>query len=145
VLHVPYKGGAPAITDLLGERITFMPINPVEVIAHIRAGKLRALAVASDKRFALLPDVPTVAEAGLAGYDASVWWGLVAPAATPAAIVTQLNAATNRALADPATAGTLAELGVVITPGTPEQFGAFIKAQAELWSGVIKASGIQPD
>ena len=68
VLHVPYKGGAPAITDLLGERISFMPINPVEVIAHIRAGKLRALAVASDKRFPLLPDVPTVAEAGLAGF-----------------------------------------------------------------------------
>ena len=97
VLHVPYKGGAPAITDLLGERITFMPINPVEVIAHIRGGKLRALAVASDKRFALLPDVPTVAEAGLPGYEASVWWGLVAPAKTPAEVVRQLNAETNKA------------------------------------------------
>src|SRR5438094_1308269 len=79
VLHVPYKGGAPAITDLLGERITFMPINPVEVIAHIRAGKLRALAVASGKRVPLLPGVPTVAEAGLPGYEPSVCWGLVAP------------------------------------------------------------------
>ena len=84
VLHVPYKGGAPAITDLLGERISFMPINPVEVIAHIRGGQLRALAVASDKRLPLLPDVPTAAEAGLPGYEASVWWGLVAPAKTPA-------------------------------------------------------------
>src|SRR6266550_5608303 len=70
VLHIPYKGGAPAITDLLGERISFMPINPVEVMAHIRAGRLRALAVASDKRFPLMPDVPTVAEAGLPGYEA---------------------------------------------------------------------------
>ena len=145
VLHIPYKGGAPAITDLLGERISFMPINPVEVIAHIRAGKLRALAVASDKRFALLPDVPTVAEAGLAGYEASVWWGLVAPAKTPPDIVRRLNAETNKALANPALANKLADLGVVLTPGTSEQFAAFINSQSELWSGVIKAAGIQPD
>ena len=145
VLHVPYKGGAPAITDLLGERISFMPINPVEVIAHIRAGRLRALAVASDKRFPLLPDVPTAAEAGLPGYEASVWWGLVAPAKTPPEVVRQLNAETNKSLADAAMANKLAELGVVVTPGTPDQFAAFIKAQTELWSGVIKAAGIQPD
>ncbi len=145
VLHVPYKGGAPAITDLLGERISFMPINPVEVIAHIRAGRLRALAVASDKRIPLLPDVPTVAEAGLPGYEAAVWWGLAAPARTPPEIVRQLNAETNRALADPATAKKLSELGVVITPGTPEQFGDFIKSQTELWSAVVKAAGIRPD
>jgi len=145
VLHVPYKGGAPAITDLLGERITFMPINPVEVIAHIRAGRLRALAVASDKPFALLPSVPTVAETGFPGYEASVWWGLVAPAKTPPGIVRQLNAETNRALASPAIANKLAELGVVVTPGTPDQFTAFIKSQTQLWSGVIKSAGIQPD
>jgi len=145
VLHVPYKGGAPAITDLLGERISFMPINPVEVLAHIRSGRLRALAVASDKRFALLPEVPTAGEAGLPGYEASVWWGLVAPAKTPPEIVRQLNAETNKALADPAIAGKLSELGVVITPGTPEQFAAFINSQTELWAGVIKSAGIRPD
>jgi tripartite-type tricarboxylate transporter receptor subunit TctC len=145
VLHVPYKGGAPAITDLLGERISFMPINPVEVIAHIRGGKLRALAVASDKRLALLPDVPTVAEAGLAGYEASVWWGLVAPAMTPPEIVRQLNTETNKALANPAIANKLADLGVVVTPGTPEQFAAFIGSQTELWSQIIKSAGIKPD
>jgi len=145
VLHVPYKGGAPAITDLLGERISFMPINPVEVLAHIRSGRLRALAVASDKRFPLLPDVPTAAEAGLPGYEASVWWGLVAPAKTPPEIVRKLNAETNAALADPAIAGKLSELGVVITPGTPEQFAAFISSQTELWAGVIKSAGIRPD
>jgi len=145
VLHVPYKGGAPAITDLLGERITFMPINPVEVIAHIRAGRLRALAVASDKRFPLLPDVPTAMEAGLPGYEASVWWGLVAPARTPAEVVRLLNAETNKALTNPAIANKLSELGVVITPGTYDQFAAFIKTQTELWSGVIKSAGIQPD
>jgi tripartite-type tricarboxylate transporter receptor subunit TctC len=144
-LHIPYKGGAPAITDLLGERISFMPINPVEVIAHIRGGRLRALAVASDKRLSLLPDVPTVAEAGLPGYEASVWWGLVAPAKTPPEIVRQLNAETNKALTNPAIASNLTDLGVVVTPGTPEQFAAFINSQTELWSGVIKAARIQPD
>jgi tripartite-type tricarboxylate transporter receptor subunit TctC len=145
ILHVPYKGGAPAIADLLGERISFMPINPVEVMAHIRAGRLRALAVASDRRFPLLPDVPTVAEAGLPGYEASVWWGLVAPANTPPEIVRQLNAETNKALSNPAIANKLAELGVVVTPGTSDQFTAFIKSQTELWSGVIKSAGIKPD
>jgi tripartite-type tricarboxylate transporter receptor subunit TctC len=145
VLHVPYKGGAPAIADLLGERITFMPINPVEVLGHIRAGRLRALAVASSQRFPLLPDVPTAAEAGLAGYEASVWWGLVAAAKTPAAIVRQLNAETNRALANPAIANRLVELGVMVTPGTPDQFATFIKSQTELWSRVVKSAGIKPD
>ena len=145
ILHVPYKGGAPAITDLLGERISFMPINPVEVMAHIRAGRLRALAVASDKRFPLLPDVPTVTEAGLPGYEASVWWGLVAPAKTPPEIVRQLNAETSKTLANSAFANKLGELGVVVTPGTSDQFAAFIKSQTELWSGVVKSAGIKPD
>ena len=145
VTHVPYKGGAPAITDLVGERISFMPINAVEVLNHIRSGRLRALAVASDKRFPLLPDVPTVAEAGLPGYEATVWWGLAAPAKTPRDIVQKLNAETNKALADPAIARKLSELGIVVTPGTPEQFGAYINAQTDLWSGVIKSGGIQPE
>jgi tripartite-type tricarboxylate transporter receptor subunit TctC len=145
VTHVPYKGGAPAITDLVGDRISFMPINAVEVLNHIRSGRLRALAVASDKRFPLLPDVPTVAEAGLPGYEATVWWGLAAPAKTPRDIVQKLNAETNKALADPAIAKKLGELGVVVTPGTPEQFGAYINAQTDLWSGVIKSGRIQPE
>src|SRR6266550_163742 len=143
ILHIPYKGGAPAITDLLGERISFMPINPVEVMAHIRAGRLRALAVASDKRFPLLPDVPTVAEAGLPGYEATVWWGLAAPAKTPRDIVQKLNAETNKALANPAIAKKLGELGIVVTPGTTDQFAAFIKSQTELWSDVVKTAGIK--
>ena len=145
VLHIPYKGGAPAITDLLGERISFMPINPVEVIAHIRAGRLRALAVASDRRLPLLPDVPTVAEAGLASYEASVWWGMVAPAKISPDIVRQLNTETNKALANSSIANKLAGLGVIVTPGTPDDFAAFIKSQTELWLGVVKSAGIKPD
>jgi tripartite-type tricarboxylate transporter receptor subunit TctC len=145
VLHVPYKGGAPALNDLLGERISFMPLNPVEVISHVRSHKLRALAVASPKRLALLPDVPTVAESGLAGFDASVWWGLVAPAATPPSIVQQLNSALQKVLAEPELQVRLAEFGVVATPGTAAQFADFIRAENGRWSRVIKAANIQPD
>ncbi len=145
VLHVPYKGGAPAITDLLGERISYMPINPIEVLANVKAGKLRALAVASDRRLPYLPDVPTATEAGLPGFDATVWWGVVAPAKTPSAIVARLHAEIDKALRDPAVAKRLEDAGVVITPQTPEQFGQFIAAQTDLWSRVVKSAGIKPD
>jgi tripartite-type tricarboxylate transporter receptor subunit TctC len=93
----------------------------------------------------LLPDVPTVAEAGLPGYEASVWWGLVAPAKTPPEVVRQLNAETTRALTNPAIADKFGELGVVVAPGTPGQFAAFLKAQTEIWAEVIKSARIQPD
>jgi len=145
VLHVPYKGGAPAITDLLGERITFMPINPLEVIAHIRSGALRPLAVASASRSALLPDVPTSKEEGLPGFTASVWWGLVAPAKTPAPVVKQLNAAANAALNDADVRKQLGQLGVTIVSGTPEQFGQFIRSETTTWGGVIRKAGITAD
>lgn len=144
-LHVPYKGGAPAITDLLGGRISFMPINPVEVISHIKAQKLRALAVASPQRISLLPDVPTLAESGLADFEASVWWGLVAPAGTPQSIVSRLNAEMQKVLAEPALRERLTALGAVITPGSPEQFSNFIHKETIRWSRVIKAANIKPD
>jgi len=144
-LHVPYKGGAPAISDLLGERLAFMPINPIEVLALVKAQKLRVLAVASDRRLAYLPDVPTAAEAGVPGFDATVWWGIVAPAKTPPAIVTRLNDEVNAALRDPAVAKRLEDAGVVVTPQTPEQFAQFVAAQTELWSRVVRGSGIKPD
>jgi len=145
VLHVPYKGGAPAITDLLGDRITFMPINPLEVIAHIKSGTLRPLAVASANRSALLPDVPTSKEEGLPGFTASVWWGLVAPAKTPAPVVRQLNAAANAALNDADVRKQLGQLGVTIVSGTPEQFGQFIRSETTTWGGVIRKAGITAD
>jgi tripartite-type tricarboxylate transporter receptor subunit TctC len=128
VLHVPYKGGAPAITDLIGERLTFMPINPLEVISHIKSGTLRPLAVASASRSALLPNVPTSKE-GLPAFTASVWWGLVAPAKTPAPVVKALNTAANAALNDADVRKQLGQLGVTIVSGTPEQFGQFIRSK----------------
>jgi tripartite-type tricarboxylate transporter receptor subunit TctC len=145
VLHIPYKGGAPAITDLLGERISFMPINPLEVLPHIRAQKLRVLAVASDTRLALFPDVPTFGEAGLPGFEATVWWGLAAPARTPRDVVVRLNVESNRVLQDPAVAKKLGDMGVVITAGTPDDFARLIGSQTELWSDVIRKAGIRPD
>jgi tripartite-type tricarboxylate transporter receptor subunit TctC len=145
VLHVPYKGGAPAIVDLLGDRLSFMPINPIEVTSYIKGGRLRVLAVGSDRRVPSLPEVPTVSEAGVPGYEATVWWGLVAPAKTPRDIVVRLNGETNKALGDAVVREKLTELGAVITPGTPEQFADFIRAEDARWAAVIRTSGIKPD
>ena len=144
-LHVPYKGGAPALTDLLGGRISFMLLNPVEVLPHVKAQKLRALAVASDKRLTILPDAPTMAEAGLAGFEASVWWGFVAPAKTSREAIVRLNAELNKALADPGVREKLGVLGVVFTPGTPEQFATFLAAETDKWAKVIKSAKITAD
>jgi tripartite-type tricarboxylate transporter receptor subunit TctC len=145
VLHVPYKGGAPAITDLLGERLSFMLINPLEVLSHLRAGTLKALAVASEQRTPLLPDVPTMGEQGLPGFSATVWWGLVAPAGTPPAVVERLNQAANKALADPAVRQQLAQIGVMISAGTPAAFGDFIRAETTTWAAVIRKADVRAD
>ncbi|MFA5914599.1 MAG: tripartite tricarboxylate transporter substrate binding protein [Burkholderiales bacterium] len=145
VLHVPYKGGAPAMTDLLGGRISFMLNNPVEVMANIKAGRLRALAVASSKRIPMLPDVPTFSEAGLPGYTASVWWGLVAPAKTPKDIVAKLSSEALKALEDEDVKQKLSNLGAVIDPAGPEEFGKFLKEEIAKWAGVIKTAGIHAD
>ncbi len=145
VLHVPYKGGAPALTDLLGGRISYMMQNPLEVLPHIKAQQLHALTVAGNKRLALLPDVPTASEAGLPGFEASVWWGMVVPVKTPQEIVVKLNAEVQKALASPKVREKLGEMGVIISPSTPEQFGAFLKLEIDKWAKVIKTSGIQAD
>jgi len=144
-LHVPYKGGAPAITDLLGGRISFMSINPLEVISHIQSGKLRALAVLDDKPAPMLPNVPTAASLNLPGAAATVWWGLVGPKGMPADAVAKLNDALQQALKDPAVAQRFTELGAVVTPGSAAQFGDFVAAETVKWTGVIKKANIQAD
>jgi tripartite-type tricarboxylate transporter receptor subunit TctC len=145
VMHVPYKGGAPAMTDLLGGRITFMLNTPLEVIANIKSGRLRALAVASPKRIPMLPDVPTFTEAGVPGYDASVWWGLVAPAKTPKDIVAKLSSEALTALENEGVREKLSNLGAVVDSAGPEQFGKFLNEEIDKWAQVIKASGIHAD
>lgn len=144
-LHVPYKGGAPALTDLLGGRISYMMQNPIEVLPHIKANQLRPLFVGSSKRLSLLPDTPTASEAGLPGYEATVWWGVVAPVKTPKEVVAKLNAELVKALGDPGVKDKLTEMGVVINPSSPQQLGEFLKLETDKWAKVIKTSGIQAD
>jgi len=141
--HVPYKGGTQAFVDLTENRVSVMLIDPPLAMPQIRAKKLRAIAVGSKERFALLPDVPTMAESGVPGIEATVWWGFVAPAGTPRPVVDKLNAEINKALADPAIKTRLTDMGVVITPWTPDQFGGFLAAETEKWAGVIKQAGIR--
>ncbi len=145
VVHVPYKGGSPALTDLMGGRLSFMIINPIEVLSNIKSGRLRALAVANPKRIAMLPDVPTFIEAGVPGYDASVWWGLVAPAKTPNDIVAKLSGEMQKALEDAGVKEKLSNLGAVIDPAGPDQFGKFLKAEIDKWAHVIKTANIHAD
>jgi tripartite-type tricarboxylate transporter receptor subunit TctC len=142
-LHVPYKGGAPALVDLIAGRISFMLLNPLEVLPHLQSGRLRALAVSSSQRLALLPDVPTMSEAGLPGFEAGVWWAMLAPAGTPRDVVMKLNAETQKVLADANVRQHLMSLGAIVTPSTPEQLAAFLQAEVSKWSRVIKAANIE--
>jgi len=142
-LHVPYKGGAPALTDLMGDRINFMLINPIEAAPHVKAGRLRALAVSSSKRIPMLPDVPTFKEAGVPGFEASVWWGFVAPAKTPKENVARLEAETLKALENPAVREKLESLGAVVEPQDAATFGRFLKSEIDKWARVIKAAKIE--
>jgi tripartite-type tricarboxylate transporter receptor subunit TctC len=145
MLHVPYKGGAPAIVDVISNRVSFMLLDPPQSMPHIRSGKLRAIVVGSRSRFALLPDVPTTAEAGYPDLEATVWWGIVAPSSTPAAIVARLNSAINAALEVPSVKERLAELGVTAQPQSPAQFDKYLRGEITRWVAVVKRGGIQGD
>jgi tripartite-type tricarboxylate transporter receptor subunit TctC len=144
-LHVPYKGGAPALVDLIAGRISFMLLNPLEVLPHVQSGRLRALAVSSPQRIALMPNVPTMSEAGLPGFEANVWWALLAPAGTPHDVIAKLNAETQKALADPAARERLLRLGAIVTPSTPEQLAAFLQSEVTKWARVIKAANVEAE
>ncbi|WP_353234633.1 tripartite tricarboxylate transporter substrate binding protein [Diaphorobacter ruginosibacter] len=144
-LHVAYKGGSPALVDLIAGRLNFMLLNPLEVLPHVQSGKLKALAVTGEKRAAMLPNVPTMAEAGVTGFDASVWWVLLAPAKTPADIVNKLNAEMLKALADAGVRERLNALGAVITPSSPAEAAAFMKSESAKWEKVIRDAHITAD
>lgn len=145
IVMVPYKGSAPALQDLIGGRIDMLFATAASVVGHVRSGALRPLAVTTSKRTRLLPDVATVAELGLPGFEATTWHGLVAPAGTPRDIINTLNRATIEALKDPAVSKSLTDLGVEINSGSPEEFAAYIKSEIPKWAAVIEASGAQAD
>jgi tripartite-type tricarboxylate transporter receptor subunit TctC len=142
-LHVPYRGAAPALTDLLGGQVEVVVLDVPVVIAQIRAGTLLPIGVASGKRDPLLPDVPTFAEQGYPNTDASSWYGLLAPAKTPPAVIAKLNKAVNDALADPGVREKLVNAGAAPAGGTPESFGTFMKAEYERWGKIVKDRGIK--
>ena len=143
LLHVPYKGDAPALQDLLGGQIDMYLVNTAASLQHIKSGKLRPIALSMAKRSAVLPEVPTFAEAGVPDFESYSWQGLVAPAGTPPAIISRLNSELNKALASEEVKKKLAELGIEPSPSTPEEFTAFVKAQSTLWGGVIRAANIK--
>ena len=143
--HVPYKGSAPAIADLLGGQVQLMFDNLPSALPQIRAGKLRALAVTSSQRAAALPDVPTIAESGLPGYEASSWFGLLAPAGTPADIVAKINGEVARWLASPEAKEKLLAQGANAAGGTPEDFARHIATETAKWQKVVRESGAKVD
>ena len=145
IVHVAYKGAAPALQDLIAGQVQMMFATAASVAGFINAGTVRPLAVTTLHRSALLPDLPTVAEQGLPGFEATTWHGLVAPAATPPGVINILHDATVAALADPAVAKSLTELGVEISPSTPEEFAKYITAEIPKWTAVVKASGATLD
>ena len=141
LVHVPYRGSAPAVNDLIAGQVDVMFDNLPSSIEQVRGGNLRAIAVTSAKRSAALPDVPTIAESGLPGFDASSWFAIFAPAKTPPEIVQKLNAEVLKALADPELQKRFADIGGEIRPYKPDELGAFVKAEIEKWAKVVKTSG----
>jgi tripartite-type tricarboxylate transporter receptor subunit TctC len=145
LLHIPYRGTAPSVTDVLAGQVDCTFTGAPAVIPHIKSGRLRAIAVSSAERLTVLPDVPTVAESGYPGFEADQWYGLVAPAGTPPAVVSKLNAEVNKALALPDVAQQLAVEGATPVPTTPQAFGDLIRREIPRWAEVVKAGNVKPD
>jgi tripartite-type tricarboxylate transporter receptor subunit TctC len=145
IVHIPYKGSAPAITDLLAGQTNMMFDNIPSSLPHIKSGKLIALATTGAKRDPALPDLPTMAEAGVPGYESGVWFGLMVPAATPKDIVAKLNAAAVQATKAPEFIKRMHDLGYNIIPGSPEDMTKMIQEELKRWGPIVKASGAKVD
>lgn len=143
--HLPYKGVAPAVTDLLAGRVHMMISNMPPVVPHVKSGKLRALATTGTARSTAMPDLPTVAEAGLPGYESDLWWGVLAPAGTPKTIVTKLNSEIVKILRMPDVKERLSSMGAEPIGDVPEAFATTIKADIQKWAKVVKESGAKVD
>ena len=145
MIHVPYKGSAPAITDLIGGHVPIMFDSAIAILPHIKGGKVKAIAITSAKRSSILPDVPTFDEAGMKGFESYAWYGFFAPAKTPKEIITKLNADAVKAMKQPEWQKVLADTGSENVGESPEQFAAFIKGEAAKWAKVVKDSGATID
>jgi tripartite-type tricarboxylate transporter receptor subunit TctC len=141
IVHVPYKGAAPALQDVIAGHVQMMFATAASVVPHIQSAQVRALAVTTLKRTAVFPELATVDELGLKGFDATTWHGLVAPSRTPKDVITTLHRATASALGDATVRKALGDLGVDIAGSTPEEFNAYIKAEIPKWTAIVKASG----
>jgi tripartite-type tricarboxylate transporter receptor subunit TctC len=145
LLHIPYRGTAPAVTDLMGGQIQLLFTGAPAVLGQVKNGQLRALAVSSPTRLAALPDLPTVAESGYAGFEADQWYGVVAPAGTPRDVVAKLNAQINQALNAPDMKTRLNNEGAIATPATPEAFGQLIARELARWKPVLQSGRVKAD
>ncbi len=143
--HIPYRGAAPALQDVMGGQVPCMFLDLAAGLPVIQAGKVRTLAIGSARRVAALPDVPTLAEAGVPNTEVYAFQGVLAPAGLPAALTTRLNAEINQALATPAVAKRMQDFGMEALPGTPEQFRAMARAESRRWGETIKAAGVKLD
>jgi len=141
IVHIPYKGSGPALADMLGGQVDVMFDNLTSSIGHIRSGKLRALAVTTVTRYPELPDLPTMQEAGVPGYEATAWFGIVVPRGTPRDAIARINGEVNKALAQADVKEKLAQQGALARSWTPEEFGSFIHNEVVKWAKVVKASG----
>jgi len=145
LVHVPYKGGAPAMTDLVGGQVQLVFATAASAVPQIKAGRIKGIAVTTARRSALMPELPTLSEAGLPGFDANNWYGIVVPTRTPRAIINQLNAEVTKILNMPDVRTALFNQGLDPAPGTPEQFGAYIRSERIKWAKVIKESGAKAE
>ncbi|RCW68502.1 Bug family tripartite tricarboxylate transporter substrate binding protein [Pseudorhodoferax soli] len=143
--HVPYRGGAQAITDTIGGQVPLVAVNALEALPHVKSGKLKVLAALSAARTSIFPDVPTIAESGYPGFEASVWYGLVAPASTPPAVLTKLQAELQKALATAEVRERMTSVGGEVTPGTSAQFAALVRSERERYQKLVSETGIKPD
>jgi tripartite-type tricarboxylate transporter receptor subunit TctC len=145
IVHVPYKGAQPALADLIAGQVQLMFATSASVIPYVRAGRLRALAVTTAGRSPTLPDLPTVWESGLPGFEATTWHGIVVPAATPAALIQQINQELNAVLNDRELNERLVALGAEVTTSTPAEFADYIAREIPKWSKVVKDSGAKAE
>jgi len=143
--HIPYRGGSPAITDVIGGQVPLVAVNALEVLPHVRSGKLKVLGVLSPSRSSNFPEVPTIAESGFPGFEASVWYGLVAPAATPKAVVNKLHDEVQKALQTKDVRDRMSAVGGEVVPGSAEMFANLIRSEQQRYAKLVREANIKPD